>query len=354
MFNVGSATRSKESMTMGTEPIVRARQGWFQERFARTALDYPVPARANRLDFMLGALTMVALTLLAVTGSVLILYYNPTPLGAHDSVQYLITGAPLVALLRDLHVWGASAALILVFAHLAAVFWRRGFRRPREGLWWTGVILLALLFGLAFTGTVLRADQEAVEALAHATAGAGFAGPLAAPLRPDFTPSTPLLSRLYGLHIAVLPLALVALMSLHLWLIRHLGVSARDDVRVPFRTHLRPLAAFALILTAVAAALALAFPGELLAAGVGGYELTKPFWPFLWIYAAENLFGMAGMLLAPGVLFGFLALVPVADRKDGLAARATRVAGVALFVLMLAAIAYAALAPAQSHLGMEM
>lgn len=327
---------------------------WLRERFALRALEYPVPARANRLDFMLGALTLAALVLLAVSGSVLTLYYHPTPLAAHDSVRYMITGVPLVALLRDLHVWSASAALVLVFAHLAAVFWRRGFRQPREGLWWTGVLLLALLFGLAFTGTVLRADQEAVEALAHATAGAAFAGPLGAPLRPDFTPSSPLLSRLYGMHIGVLPLALVALLSLHLWLIRHLGVSAPGEVRVPFRTHLRPLGGFALVVAALAAAFALAWPGELLAPGVGGHEVTKPFWPFLWIYAAENLFGMTGMLLAPAVLFGFLALVPVADRGEGLRPRVVRVLGVALFVLMLGAIAYAAIAPAQAHLGMEM
>lgn len=44
-----------------TQPRLRE---WVQERFAIRALDYPVPARANRLDFMLGALTLVALTLL--------------------------------------------------------------------------------------------------------------------------------------------------------------------------------------------------------------------------------------------------------------------------------------------------
>jgi quinol-cytochrome oxidoreductase complex cytochrome b subunit len=76
---------------------------------------------------------------------------------------------------------------------------------------------------------VLRADQEAVEALAHATAGAGFAGPLGAPFEPDFTPASPLLTRLYGLHVSALPLALVALLALHLWLVRHLGVSAGGD-----------------------------------------------------------------------------------------------------------------------------
>ena len=63
------------------------------------------------------------------------------------------------------------------------------------------------------------------------------------------------------------------------------------------------------------------------------------------MYAAENLFGMTGMLLAPAVLFGFLALVPVADQRDGRAARGTRVLGAVLFILVIGAIIYAAIAP---------
>ena len=327
---------------------------WLTERLALSALDYPVPERANRLDFMLGALTLVTLTLLAVTGIVLTQFYNPAPLEAHESLQYLITAQPLVTFLRDVHVWSASGALLLVFTHLAAVFWRGGFRRPREGLWWSGVILLALLFGLAFTGTVLRADQEAVEALAHAVAGAQVVGALGAPLQPGFTPSSPSLTRMYGLHVAVLPIALVALLSLHLWLIRHLGVSAPGDVRTPFRTHLRPLAGFALLVVGLVAAIALLRPATLLAPGVEGFEVTKPFWPFLWIYAAENLFGLRGMLLAPAILFGFLALVPLIDHGNARRRRITKIMGVLLLVLMLAAIVYAAVAPAQSHLDMPM
>lgn len=149
--------------------------------------------------------------------------------------------------------------------------------------------MLALLFGLAFTGTVLRADQEAVEALAHAVAGAQFAGPLGAPFQPGFTPSSPLLARMYGLHISVLPIALVLLLALHLWLVRHLGVSAGGEPRAPFHNHLLPLGGFALLLVAVVSTVALASPADLLAPGVDGFEVTKPFWPFLWIYAAENL-----------------------------------------------------------------
>jgi hypothetical protein len=46
-------------------------------------------------------LTLAALTLLAVTGIVLTQFYNPTPLGAHESLRYVITRTSLVTLLRD-------------------------------------------------------------------------------------------------------------------------------------------------------------------------------------------------------------------------------------------------------------
>src|SRR5262245_17088981 len=111
---------------------------WVSSRLALPALDYPIPARANRLDFMLGALTLAALTLLAATGIVLTQFYNPAPLDAHASVQAIITTMPLITYVRDVHAICASAAVILVFAHLASVFLRRGYRSPREGLWWSG------------------------------------------------------------------------------------------------------------------------------------------------------------------------------------------------------------------------
>jgi ubiquinol-cytochrome c reductase cytochrome b subunit len=336
---------------MRESPVQR---GIVAERLALHALEYPIPARANRLDFMLGALTLIALTLLVVTGFVLTQYYNPAPLAAHDSIRYLITAEPLATLMRDIHIWSASAALVLIFSHLAAVFWRRGFRNPREGLWWSGVLLLALLFGLVFTGSVLRADQEAVEALAHAVVGADAAGPLGALMQYGFTPSSPLLTRMYGMHVSVLPLILVALLGIHLWLIRHLGVSATGEAKSAYTTHLRPLSGFALLLVALVAVFALAWPGSLLAPGVEGFEVTKPLWAFLWVYAAENLFGLPGLLLAPALLFGFLAVVPVTDRQDGRLAAATRIAGVVLFVLMIVSIIWAALAPVQSHLEMGM
>ena len=82
--------------------------------------------------------------------------------------------------------------------------------------------------------------------------------------------------------------------------------------------------------------------------------MTKPFWPFLWIYAAENKVGVWGMVLAPLLLFGFLFLVPALDRRGADEPRPRWVTALAGFVLALylGAIVYGALAPKMQHLGM--
>lgn len=325
------------------------------ERLALSALDYPIAPTAERLPYMLGGITFAGIVLLVVTGVVMDQVYDPTPIGAHDSVVYLISRVPLGSWIRGLHWWGASVVLTSVFAHLGWVFWRRSYARPREVTWWSGVAMLLLLFALAFTGTVLRADQEGGEALAHAVAGAEMLGALGAPMTPDFVASTTLLARLHAAHTSLLPLALVGLLGLHFWLIRWHGIHAREARTSRFPSHLRRLAGWALLVWAAIGALAAAFPPGIGFPAVAGVEVTKPYWPFLWIYAAENTMGLVGMLVAPGVLFAALAAVPLVDRRP--AAEGGRptwvlVAGIALGVLVLGALIYGAFAPQVQHLGM--
>jgi len=85
---------------------------------------------------------------------------------------------------------------------------------------------------------------------------------------------------------------------------------------------------------------------------VEGIEVTKPFWPFLWIYAAENVMGLWGMIVAPAVLFGFLLLVDRRHPDDG--GRPRWLFGLfSLFgALYMLALIYGAFAPDQQHIGM--
>lgn len=324
-----------------------------RERVAWSALHYAIAPSANRLPYMLGGLTFFGLVLLVLTGIVLDQYYDPSPLGAHDSIVYILTRVPLGTWVRALHYWGASIVLVSVFLHLIYVFWRRSYLPPREITWLSGATMLLLLFALAFTGSVLRADQEGGEALAHAVAGAQLVGGVGAPLTPEFAASTSLLARLHAAHVSLLPLALFAVLALHFWLIRHLGIHTSEAKSSVFTTHIRRLSAYGLLLwsgigvLAAAAAPGIGFPA------VSGVEVTKPFWPFLWIYAAENTIGIWGMILAPLILFAFLFLVPAFDRRHE-RARPRWFTALAIFILaaFAAAFVYGVFAPQMQHLGM--
>ena len=349
---------------VGTEPPIAdaaslapppgRRRGLLHERFALHGLEYPIAPTANRLRYMLGGLTFFGILLLIVTGVLLDQFYNANPIAAHDSILYIVTKVPLGDWLRGLHYWGASIVLVTVFLHMSYVFWRRSYVRPREVTWWAGVALFLVLFAMAFTGTVLRADQEGGEALEHAVAGAGMSGPLGAVLSPDFTTSTSLLSRLHSLHVSLLPMILIALVALHFWLIRNHGINATEPKTSVFAQHLPKLTGYALFLMGLAGTLAAFFPPGLGYPSVAGVEVTKPFWPFLWIYVVENTMGMVGMIAAPIIIFGFLFIVPLIDRPREGHGRPRLVMALALVLLALyvGGIIYGVFAPHKQHLGM--
>lgn len=338
-----------------THPEPGPAAGPLRERLGWEAFEYRIAPIANRLPYMLGGLTFFTITILIVTGLLLDQFYNPSPTAAHDSVLYIMTRVPLGNWVRALHYWAATVALISVVLHLVFVFWRRSYARPREVTWWAGVALYAVIFGLVFTGTVLRSDQEGVEALEHAMAGAKLAGPLGAPLAADFARSTSLLSRLHSVHVSLLPLVLLALIGVHFFLIRVHGIHAHEPKTVPFTHHIRKLTGYGLLLLALMGALAYVFPAEIGNPGVSGVEVTKPFWPFLWIYAAENTIGMVGMVIAPIVVFGFLAIVPFLDRNaahDRPRSRVLVTLAWAVAALYIGGILYGVFAPQMQHLGM--
>lgn len=328
---------------------------WLEERAALGALDYRIPREANRWPYLLGGLTAFFVVVLIATGLYLGQFYHPSPLGAHESVLYIVARAPLGDWVRSLHYWAAGAVTVTVTAHLVHVFWRRSYRRPRELTWWAGVAMVALLFLLVVTGTALRYDQEGFEALAHFVAGGELVAWAGRFFTEEFTRSAPLLSRVYGLHASVLPLALVALIALHFWLIRHLGIHGDRSDASRFRVHARRLAGVSLLALAALGALAVTFPEGLGYPPVAGVEVTKPMWPVLWVYGLENLLGMWGMVVGPAFLLAFLAAVPLLDRRaDDAPGRHGWLgwAGAAIGFALLALWLYGAFGPKQQHLGM--
>ena len=336
----------------GVEPVGEAPR----DRLGLHGLDYRIPEAADRWPYMLGGLTAALLLMLLLTGLYLEQYYQPNPVGARDSVLYIITRAPLGDWIRSLHYWSAGALTITIPGHLGYVFWRRSYRKPREVTWWAGVALGGLVFLLMVTGIVLRGDQEGFESLAHLSGGGKMLQAVGGSFFTDaFTPSTSLLARMFTLHTSLLPLLTILIVGLHFWLIRQLGINADASGTAVFRDHLIRLSGLALLLYALIGVLAVAAPEGLGYPPVPGMEVTKPFWPLLWVYGLENVSGMWGMVIGPAVLAAFLVALPLVDRgsddRPGIRSPVGWV-GVLIAVLVVGFWLYGRFGAAQAHLGM--
>jgi hypothetical protein len=132
----------------------------------------------------------------------------------------------------------------------------------------------------------------------------------------------PLLTRLYVVHISVLPALFTLAVAVHLLLVKRLKMAPspfrkgpEPEPTRPFTHHLGELAALGLVLIGVLTVLAVLLPPGHGPAPVEGLEVTKPPWPLLWVYPVEDWVGVAGILWATLAIFAALLLVPVLDRS---------------------------------------
>jgi menaquinol-cytochrome c reductase cytochrome b subunit len=178
----------------------------------------------------LGSATLTAFLVQLVTGVILAMYYKPSPAEAHSSVEHITHDLTLGWLVRGMHRWGASVFIILMFMHMGRVFLFGAYKYPRELNWIVGVLLLATGLFEGLTGYLLPFDQTAYWATVVAVninGTAPFVGPyLATVLRGGAEIGPDTLSRVYSIHMLLVPGALMGLIGLHLYLIVRLGVTS--------------------------------------------------------------------------------------------------------------------------------
>ena len=135
--------------------------------------------------------------------------YVPAPSSAYESLQFITDQALLGGIVRGIHYWGGSAMVVLIFIHMCRTYLMGSFKFPRELNWLTGVLLFGLTLGMAFTGQLLRWDQDAYWAVA---VGANMAGRvpflgniLAQVLIAGQTVGGATLTRFYATHVFLFP-----------------------------------------------------------------------------------------------------------------------------------------------------
>jgi ubiquinol-cytochrome c reductase cytochrome b subunit len=195
----------------------------------RETVEHRIPRETASWFYVFGSGALAILGLQVVTGILLALVYVPSAGEAWNSLQTLNHTISLGWFIRALHGWGSNFMIAVVLIHMIQVFLFGAYKFPRELTWIIGVFLLLVTLGMAFTGQVLRFDQDAYWGLgigASITSRVPVMGPWAVKLLlggPIIAGAT--LSRFFALHVFVIPGLLIAFVSLHLLMVLKLGIN---------------------------------------------------------------------------------------------------------------------------------
>jgi len=207
---------------------------WLDQRLQlatpiKETLEHRVPRETASWFYVFGSAALTVFLLQLVTGILLALIYVPSAGEAWNTLQLLNHQIPLGWFIRALHGWGSNFMVAIVLIHMVQVFIFGAYKFPRELTWIIGVLLLLLTLGMAFTGQVLRFDQDAYWGLgigASISSRIPWLGPSIVNLLlggPTIAGAT--LSRFFALHVFVIPGALLGFVGLHLLLVLKLGIN---------------------------------------------------------------------------------------------------------------------------------
>ncbi len=207
---------------------------WFDRRLGLAkpiteAAEHPIPRSSASWWYVFGSAATVILMLQVMTGILLALVYTPTARDAWNSLNFLNHGLTLGWFLRALHGWGSDFMIAIVLIHMAQVFTFGAYKYPRELTWIVGVFLLLMTLGMAFTGQVLRFDQDAYWGLGIGASIMGrvpwIGDGLVHLMLGGPTIGAATVSRFFALHVFVIPGILIALVGVHVWMVLRLGIN---------------------------------------------------------------------------------------------------------------------------------
>jgi ubiquinol-cytochrome c reductase cytochrome b subunit len=299
--------------------ILRGLFAWLELRLqlgnpVKEAALHPVPRNAASWWYVFGSAAFTLLILQIITGILLAIVYVPSAGQVWSSLNALNHQLELGWFLRAMHGWGSNFMVAVVLVHMMQVFMFGSYKYPRELTWILGVALLLMTLGMAFTGQVLRFDQDAYWGLgigASITSRIPVIGGslvhllLGGPIIAGAT-----LSRFFALHVFVIPGSMFLFAGLHVWMVLKLGINEwptpgrivrrttyiqeykklTDDDGVPFvPAALWKDAIFSAAILAAVAICAFVF-GPFGPSGQPDptiiHTVPKPDFFFLWIYAA--------------------------------------------------------------------
>jgi ubiquinol-cytochrome c reductase cytochrome b subunit len=179
---------------------------------------FPTPRNFNYF-WNFGALAMVNLAIMIITGIFLAMNYQPNTELAFNSIQHIMRDVNYGWMIRYFHQNGASMFFIVVYVHIFRGLYYGSYKSPRELLWMLGVVIMLLMMATAFMGYVLPWGQMSywgATVITNLFSAFPFVGPkIVTLLWGGFSVDNPTLNRFFALHY-LLPFVLTAVIFLHI------------------------------------------------------------------------------------------------------------------------------------------
>jgi ubiquinol-cytochrome c reductase cytochrome b subunit len=310
---------------------------WVESRLklaglGRLLLDEPIPGGTSWV-YVFGSVTLFFFVLQLITGILLTVYYVPSPDHAYDSIQFIEQEVTFGWFVRGLHHWGASAMVIAIGLHMLQVYLYGAYKPPRELMWMVGVALFILVLMFAFTGYLLPWDQKAYWATQVGTNMLGtvpWIGDLLVRAARGGTELGALtLSRFFSMHALIFPWATMAIIGLHLFILRRVGPAGPwDQARArqtsepfyPRQVFLDAVAILLCFLIVVGMVIWLPFPLADKADPSSSNFVPIPEWYFLFYYELLKylkgpIFEPVGTVFLPAIFYALLFALPFIDRR---------------------------------------
>src|ERR1700748_1419508 len=220
-------------------PLIR----WVDDRlpvFTMLSKEYgvfPTPRNFNYL-WNFGALALVMLVIMIITGVFLAMQYTPNTEMAFASVDRITRDVNYGWLLRTLHANGSSMFFLVVYVHIFRGMYYGSYKRPRELLWLFGATIYLLMMATAFLGYTLPWGQMSfwgATVITNFFTAIPFVGKgITTWLWGGFAVANPTLNRFFALHY-LLPFIIAAVVFLHVWALHvtgsnnPLGIEPKSD-----------------------------------------------------------------------------------------------------------------------------
>ena len=215
--------------------------GWIDARFPLSRMlrehltEYYTPKNFNFWYFF-GSIALFVLALQIITGIFLTMSYKPSSAEAFGSVEYIMRDVDWGWLIRYLHSTGASAFFIVVYLHMFRSLMYGSYRAPRELLWLIGMAIYVCLMAEAFFGYLLpwgNMSYWGAQVIVNLFGTVPFVGSsLVEWIRGDYFISDITLNRFFALHVAALPLVLVAIVVAHILALHEVGSLNPDGIEI--------------------------------------------------------------------------------------------------------------------------